>query len=113
MDRRLSSAMNGRPATSTVPLTPGLTPRFTPGIIKSPFASIVSARVFAGFRADALSTAQRKWQAREISNVRYSLTYILAFSPFSQFTYLSILNQISGRTPSDATQYPVFRMSSS
>jgi hypothetical protein len=26
-----------------------------------------------------------------------------------QFTYLSILNQVSGRTPSDATQYPVFR----
>ncbi|KAF6760566.1 hypothetical protein DFP72DRAFT_988225 [Ephemerocybe angulata] len=24
------------------------------------------------------------------------------------FTYLSILNQISGRTPSDATQYPIF-----
>ena len=70
MDRRLSSAMNGRPATSTAPLTPGLTPSFTPGIIKSPFASIVSARVFAGFRADELSTAQRKWQAREISNVR-------------------------------------------
>jgi hypothetical protein len=37
---------------------------------------------------------------------RYLLT------PFLQFTYLSILNQISGRTPSDATQYPVFRMSS-
>lgn len=28
---------------------------------------------------------------------------------YSQFTYLSILNQVSGRTPSDATQYPVFR----
>ncbi|KAG6831011.1 hypothetical protein H0H92_013198 [Tricholoma furcatifolium] len=35
------------------------------------------------WRSDELSTAQRKWQAREISN-------------------------ISGRTPSDATQYPVF-----
>ncbi|KAF7293071.1 hypothetical protein MIND_01206500 [Mycena indigotica] len=43
-------------------------------------------------RNDELSTAQRRWQAREISN----------------FTYLSILNQISGRTPSDATQYPIF-----
>ena len=70
MDRRLSSAMNGCHATSTVPHTPGLTPSFTPGIIKSPFVSIVSARVFAGFRTDELSTAQRKWQAREISNVR-------------------------------------------
>ncbi|KAJ7052675.1 beach-domain-containing protein [Mycena amicta] len=43
-------------------------------------------------RHDELSSAQRRWQAREISN----------------FTYLSILNQISGRTPSDATQYPIF-----
>ncbi|KAG8221472.1 hypothetical protein J3R82DRAFT_1685 [Butyriboletus roseoflavus] len=40
----------------------------------------------------ALATAQRQWQEREISN----------------YTYLSILNQLSGRTPSDATQYPVF-----
>ncbi|KIJ16201.1 hypothetical protein PAXINDRAFT_76049 [Paxillus involutus ATCC 200175] len=40
----------------------------------------------------ALSTAQRQWQNREISN----------------YAYLSILNQLSGRTPSDATQYPVF-----
>ena len=64
MDRRLSSAINGRSlaATSSTGLTPGL--------LKSPFASMVSARVIAGFRADELSTAQRKWQAKEISNVR-------------------------------------------
>ncbi|KAJ7241683.1 beach-domain-containing protein [Mycena haematopus] len=43
-------------------------------------------------KSDELSSAQRRWQAREISN----------------FTYLSILNHISGRTPSDATQYPIF-----
>ncbi|KAH9042628.1 beach-domain-containing protein [Lactarius pseudohatsudake] len=86
MDRRLSSAINGRSANSA------LAPSLTPNILKSPFTSRVSARVFSGFRADELSTAQRKWQAREISN----------------FTYLGILNQISGRTPSDATQYPVF-----
>ncbi|KAI0261217.1 beach-domain-containing protein [Gloeopeniophorella convolvens] len=85
MDRRLSSATSGRSAASA---TPGI----TPSVLKSPFTGKVSARVFSGFRADELSTAQRKWQAREISN----------------FTYLSILNQISGRTPSDATQYPVF-----
>ncbi len=70
MDRRLSSAIGGRPGLSAAVLTPVLTPGFTPNILKSPFASIVSARVFAGFRADELSTAQRKWQAREISNVR-------------------------------------------
>ncbi|KAJ3833898.1 hypothetical protein F5878DRAFT_545746 [Lentinula raphanica] len=50
--------------------------------------------IFSGLWTDAdeLSTAQRRWQAREISN----------------FTYLCVLNQVSGRTPSDATQYPVF-----
>ncbi|KAH9965265.1 beach-domain-containing protein [Russula dissimulans] len=91
MDRRLSSAsaISGRSAAGH---TPGLTPGLTPSVFKSPFVSKFGARVFAGFRPDELSTAQRRWQAREISN----------------FTYLSILNQISGRTPSDATQYPVF-----
>ena len=66
MDRRLSSAINGRSAT----LTAGLTPS---GLI-SPLASRVGARVLAGFGLDELSTAQRKWQAREISNVCESLT---------------------------------------
>jgi hypothetical protein len=70
MDRRLSSAISGRPAPSTAGLTPSLATSFNPSILKSPFASIVGARLFVGFRADELSTAQRKWQAREISNVR-------------------------------------------
>ncbi|KAG2136966.1 uncharacterized protein EDB93DRAFT_1253823 [Suillus bovinus] len=39
-----------------------------------------------------LQLAQQQWQNRELSN----------------FGYLSILNQLSGRTPNDATQYPVF-----
>ncbi|KAJ7856539.1 beach-domain-containing protein [Mycena leptocephala] len=43
-------------------------------------------------KGDELASAQRRWQTREISN----------------FTYLSILNHISGRTSSDATQYPIF-----
>lgn len=55
-----------------------LTPGLSAGILKSPMVSRLSARVSArvggralmGFRADELSTAQRKWQAREISNVR-------------------------------------------
>ncbi|OJT13456.1 Beige protein -like protein [Trametes pubescens] len=72
----------------------------TPGAMKSPFvgrlssklSAAFSAKMLAGFSQDELSIAQRKWQSREISN----------------FTYLSILNQVSGRTPSDATQYPVF-----
>ncbi|KAF9531325.1 hypothetical protein CPB83DRAFT_848844 [Crepidotus variabilis] len=60
--------------------------------LRTPMLNKMSSRMFSGFRSDELSTATRKWQAREISN----------------FAYLSILNQISGRTPSDATQYPVF-----
>ncbi|EIW75538.1 beach-domain-containing protein [Coniophora puteana RWD-64-598 SS2] len=50
------------------------------------------SRAEMNMRAKELAHAQRQWQNREISN----------------FAYLSILNQLSGRTPSDATQYPVF-----
>lgn len=64
----------------------------TPGHRKTPLLGRVGSRVLMGLMEDELGIAQHKWQAREISN----------------FTYLSILNQISGRTPSDATQYPVF-----
>lgn len=60
-------------------------------MIKSPFLTRVTARVFTGAR-DEIATAQRRWQARELSN----------------FAYLSILNQASGRTRCDVTQYPVF-----
>ncbi|KIJ62307.1 hypothetical protein HYDPIDRAFT_30564 [Hydnomerulius pinastri MD-312] len=49
-------------------------------------------RASAAAHDKALSTAQRQWRNREISN----------------YAYLNILNQLSGRTPSDATQYPVF-----
>ncbi|KAJ7700350.1 beach-domain-containing protein [Mycena rosella] len=65
---------------------PDSVPSATPGRMRTPRFG----KVFQ--RPDELSSAQRRWQAREISN----------------FTYISILNQISGRTPSDATQYPIF-----
>ncbi|KAG7440786.1 beach-domain-containing protein [Guyanagaster necrorhizus] len=81
VDQRLSAMINN---SSNVPTTPGL--------LITPLLGNIGAKVLAGFRPDELATAQRKWQTREISN----------------FTYISILNQISGRTPSDATQYPVF-----
>lgn len=61
MDRKLSSAISGR----SVTLTTGL----TPSGLMTPFTSRFGARVLAGFGLDELSTAQRKWQAREISNV--------------------------------------------
>lgn len=98
-------------------LTPGLQPA---GLGKSPIVSMFSARLSSrvtsstralmGFRPDELSTAQRKWQAREISNVGQCTSMSSIVTDYlMQFTYLSILNQVSGRTPSDATQYPVFR----
>ncbi|KAF7343336.1 hypothetical protein MVEN_01765900 [Mycena venus] len=62
----------------------------TPGRTTSRVRTPRFGKVFQ--KGDELSSAQRRWQAREISN----------------FTYLSILNHISGRTPSDATQYPIF-----
>ncbi len=88
------------------------------GLAKSPFvgrlsskvASAFSAKMVSGFGSVELSIAQRKWQSREISNVSSVPPlgeYVTKTHP--QFTYLSILNQVSGRTPSDATQYPVFR----
>lgn len=40
------------------------------GLLKTPLFGRVSARVLSGFRADELMSAQRKWQTREISNVR-------------------------------------------
>ncbi|OCH84794.1 beach-domain-containing protein [Obba rivulosa] len=99
IDDRLSTLVS-RPSVDS--LTPGLmaspgglmSPLRSPlvGRIGSKVGSTLNATVLSGFRMDELATAQRKWQAREISN----------------FTYLSILNQISGRTPSDATQYPVY-----
>ncbi|RXW16665.1 hypothetical protein EST38_g9189, partial [Candolleomyces aberdarensis] len=67
-------------------------PALSTAAARTPLLSRMGSRVLSGFRSDELSTATRRWQAREISN----------------FTYLSILNQISGRTPSDATQYPIF-----
>jgi len=49
---------------------PGNDPSLSPGgaMLRTPLLSRVSARVFTGGR-DEISTAQRKWQAREISNV--------------------------------------------
>lgn len=68
MNDRLSAFVAGRHSSDTI----------TPGILKSPLvgrsarvsvSARLSAKVLMGFRPDELSTAQRKWQAREISNV--------------------------------------------
>lgn len=86
-----------------------LVPARSPLMRRTPLLGKMSAKVLSGFR-DELSTAQRKWQAREISNVSCSVIIHSTYSlSQEQFAYLSILNQASGRTPGDATQYPVFR----
>ncbi|KAG1732883.1 uncharacterized protein EDB91DRAFT_1150772 [Suillus paluster] len=54
--------------------------------------SLLRSRSSASAVEKELQLAQRQWQNRELSN----------------FGYLSVLNQLSGRTPNDATQYPVF-----
>ena len=36
---------------------------------RTPLLGRMGSRVLSGFRADELSTATRKWQARELSNV--------------------------------------------
>jgi len=41
----------------------------TPGLPRTPKLSRPGSKVTSGFRADELSAAQRRWQAREISNV--------------------------------------------
>ncbi len=38
-------------------------------VIRTPSLAKMGTRMLAGFRSDELSTATRKWQSREISNV--------------------------------------------
>lgn len=44
-------------------------PPRSPLVLKTPLLGMVGSRVLNGFK-DEIGTAQRKWQAREISNVR-------------------------------------------
>ena len=46
----------------------GVNDGLTPSVLRTALLSKVGARLFSGFR-DEISTAQRRWQAREISNV--------------------------------------------
>lgn len=65
MHQRLSSLIQKEQTTE---------PR-TASFIRTPLLSSAGSKVWMGFRADELSTAQRKWQTREISNV--SCTYLV------------------------------------
>ena len=59
----------------------GVNDGLTPAILRTPLLSKVSAMLLSGFR-DEISTAQRKWQAREISNV------IFVFDLFAVFNFI-------------------------
>ncbi|KAI5118373.1 hypothetical protein M0805_008701 [Coniferiporia weirii] len=88
-NKKLRQAMSDKMTTSIA--SRDMSVSRSPLLHRTPLLGKMSARALSNVR-DELSTAQRKWQAREISN----------------FTYISILNQTSGRTPGDATQYPIF-----
>ena len=61
----------------------------TPSVLRTPLISKVSARLFSGFR-DEISTAQRKWQAREISNVIVLIMIFLLFYTHLTFSAYSL-----------------------
>ncbi|KAH7926600.1 beach-domain-containing protein [Leucogyrophana mollusca] len=84
--RRLQSIMSRLGTHDSSPMS-GVILSLPPNLGRVTF----KAKAFIQAREKELLGAQRKWQNREISN----------------FAYLSVLNQLSGRTPSDATQYPV------
>jgi len=50
-------------------------PPRSPLVLKTPLLGMVGSRVLNGFK-DEIGTAQRKWQAREISNVRQLLCFL-------------------------------------
>ena len=54
----------GRPASELI-MSPGAGSQS----LRTPLLGRMGSRVMSGFRADELSIATRKWQARELSNV--------------------------------------------
>ena len=62
LEQRLSTIL-GRPYSDVAP-TPG-----TASLQRTPIFGKMSSRMLSGFRSDELSSATRRWQAREISNV--------------------------------------------
>ena len=76
MSDRLSTIMyrySGEPPPTASPVMqlkspPLLSPMM--GRLSGKLSASLSAKVLSGLRLDELSTAQRKWQTREISNVR-------------------------------------------
>ena len=71
----------------------------SPLVLRTPLLGRVSSKVMSGFR-DELATAQRKWQAREISNVINSsfrtITSLLTQAYCSLRTSVSSTNRLGG-----------------
>ena len=103
--RDISDKLEGARATRTLPASRSLSILY-----RTPLIGRAASKAMTGSR-DELATATRKWQVREISNVRHlNLVRNGMLITCFQFSYICVLNQISGRTPGDATQYPFFRL---
>jgi hypothetical protein len=72
LNRQQRERFNRRVADALPSVNNPNTPSTPAAFLRTPLLGRATARVFSGFRGDELSSAQRKWQAREISNVRYS-----------------------------------------
>jgi hypothetical protein len=76
----------GRPASELV-MSPGAGSQSQ----RTPFLGRMGSRVMSGFRVDELSSATRKWQARELSNVCLVIAGLLALCSLSRVTFLYIV----------------------
>ena len=75
----------GRPASELI-MSPGAGSQSQ----RTPLLGRMGSRVMSGFRVDELSTATRKWQARELSNVCLVIVG-LALCSLSRVTFLVCL----------------------
>ena len=74
----------GRPASELV-MSPGAGSQSQ----RTPLLGRMGSRMMSGFRVDELSSATRKWQARELSNVRLVIAR-LAFCSLSRVTFFLV-----------------------
>lgn len=84
LDKEIRRTMHQKLSRLIVDLGPESNP--TPGYMKTPLFKSVSAKMLPTFKGHELSSAQRKWQAREISNVRSCVT----ISPCRSHSYTRI-----------------------
>jgi len=90
-ETRLSSIL-GRPYSDLV-VTPGFGP------LRTPLLGRMGSKMLSGFKSDELSTATRKWQAREISNVSKDQSY---FFRLTQTISVRLLEHLESNFRADA-----------